>query len=269
MKIAILYICTGKYNQFFDGFYTSCEKYFLSGKAKKDYFVFTDYLAISNKPNVHITERKCQGFPADSLFRFEYFLQVKDEISKFDYIYFFNANAEFKQPVGDELLPDETGLAMGLWYIMEKPWWNPWRVFDLPAFFSYERNRKSLAYIPPYGKDYKHFMGGLNGGRSQEYLKMIETLAHNIRDDYNRGVIAIAHDQSHINAYMRSHPCKIIPREYCWPEEWPASFAPKIVFRDKKILGGEFLKGRQESRWGMVKRNFRRLKNAVRWYLYL
>ena len=29
MKIAILYICTGKYNLFFKDFYTSCEKYLL------------------------------------------------------------------------------------------------------------------------------------------------------------------------------------------------------------------------------------------------
>lgn len=29
MKVAILYICTGKYNQFFKGFFESCEKYLL------------------------------------------------------------------------------------------------------------------------------------------------------------------------------------------------------------------------------------------------
>ena len=54
MKIAILYICTGKYNQFFNDFYSSCESKFLKGRADKEYFVFTDDLSISNQKNVHL-----------------------------------------------------------------------------------------------------------------------------------------------------------------------------------------------------------------------
>lgn len=268
MKIALLYICTGIYNQFFEGFYKSSERFFLKDKSTKVYFVWTDDDSIGEgKDNVRVIHKECAGFPADSLFRFEYFLQVKDELKDYDYIYFFNANAEFKQPVGEEILPDETGLAMGLWYSQGKPWWNPWRLFDLPAFYAYERNKKSLAYIPPFGKDYKNFMGGLNGGRSKEYLEMIEKLAQNIRDDYDRGIIAIAHDQSHINAYMRNHTCKLIPKEYCWPEEWPASFEPKMVFRDKEMLGTAFMKGRNYTRSERVRRFFMRLKHAISWYI--
>lgn len=267
MRIAVLYICTGAYNRFFEGFYKSSEKYFLADKAEKVYFVFTDDMSLSGEQNVHLIERQCQGFPADSLFRFEMFVQVKEQLQAFDYVYFFNANAEFCQLVGEELLPDETGLAMGLWYNMEKPWWNLWRVFDLPAFFSYERNKKSLAYIPPFGKDYKHFMGGLNGGRTKEYLQMIETLSKNIRTDYDNGIIAIAHDQSHINAYMRTHKCKIIPREYCWPEEWPSSFEPKIVFRDKMKMGEPFVKGRNPSAWARAKRVMKEINHAISWYI--
>lgn len=41
MKIAILYICTGKYNVFFRDFYSSSEKYFLPN-CEKTYFVFSD-----------------------------------------------------------------------------------------------------------------------------------------------------------------------------------------------------------------------------------
>lgn len=267
MKLAILYICTGVYSQFFKGFYESSEKYLLVGVAEKEYFVFTDDMALSKAPNVHLYEQQCQGFPADSLFRFEYFLRAKQELKEFDFIYFFNANAEFRQPVNEEILPNETGLAMGLWYNYEKPWWSIWHIFDLPAFFSYERNKKSLAYIPPFGKDYKHFMGGLNGGRVDEYLMMIETLSHNIRKDFENGIVAIAHDQSHINAYMRTHQCKILPKELCWPEEWPASFEPKIVFRDKMKLGEPFIKGRKPSFWGRTSRVWKRIRHAVKWYI--
>lgn len=267
LNVAILYICTGQYNKFFKDFYQSCEEYFLFGFSIKHYFVWTDDDCLGGgRSNVTLIHKECAGFPADSLFRFEMFLNVKNELGKFDYIYFFNANSLFLQPVGEELLPDETGLIMGLWYNKTKARWSPWRVFDFPAFYSYERNKHSLAYIPPHGKNYLHFMGGINGGRSKEYLEMIEALAKNIRADYDRGIVAIAHDQSHINAYMRTHKCKIIPKECCWPEEWEADFSPKIVFRDKKVLGDVFTKGRESTIWGKIKRNKERLCHAISWY---
>ena len=95
MKIAILYICTGKYNLFFKDFYTSCEKYLLKDVASTDYFVFTDEMQLCTYDNVHLIFKKCQGFPADSLFRFEMFLSIKEQLEAFDYIYFFNSNAKF------------------------------------------------------------------------------------------------------------------------------------------------------------------------------
>ena len=107
MTIAILYICTGKYNQFFSGFYKSAEKYLLVD-AEKHYFVWTDddQLAVGH-PDVHIYHKDCAGFPADSLFRFEMFMQAEEQLKKYDYIYFINANALFLKPVGEEILPDD------------------------------------------------------------------------------------------------------------------------------------------------------------------
>jgi len=263
MKIAILYICTGKYNQFFDGFYQSCEMYFLAKKAEKTYFIWTDDDTLGlGKRNVRLIYKECSGFPADSLFRFEMFLQAAEELREYDYIYFFNANAKFLVPVNEELLPDDTGLAMGVWGGVEAK--------RHPMFYSYERNRKSLAYIPPFGKNYRLFMGGLNGGRPEEILQMYVTLAKNIRDDYDRGIVAIAHDQSHINAYLRNHPCKVISPEYCWPEEWNANeFEPKIIFRDKVRIDRYFNKGRDMSVRGKIQKGMRLLYHAIRWYLFI
>lgn len=254
----MLYICTGRYNQFFKGFYESAEKYFLSGIAEKEYFVFTDDMNLCTEKNVHLNYKKYEGFPLDSLFRFDMFLRVKSELSKFDYIYFFNSNAEFREPVGIEILPDESGLAMGIW---------PRREEQLPIFYPYERNKKSLAYVKPFGRNYIYYMGGLNGGKSENYLQMIETLSKNIRDDYNRGIIACVHDESHINAYLRTHPCKKIGKEFCWPEEWKCDFQPKMVFRDKVKLDSYFNKGRDHSLWGKAKKAFGMVKRAIIWYI--
>lgn len=110
MKIAILYICTGKYNQFFDGFYTSSEKYFLKGIAEIEYFVFTDNMNLSQYQNVHLFKRECKGFPLDSLFRFDMFLSVREKLKCFDYVFFFNANMLFVAPIGIEILPQREKL---------------------------------------------------------------------------------------------------------------------------------------------------------------
>ena len=259
IKIALLYICTGRYNQFFKGFYESSMKYLLADKAEKTYFVWTDddHLA-DGLPNVRIYHKECAGFPADSLFRFEMFLQAEEELKKFDYVYFFNANAECIKPIGEEILPDESGLAMGIW--------GGKRLHQPACFYPYERNKKSLAYVAPYGKNYTYFMGGLNGGKSDVYLQMIQTLATNIRDDYSRGIIAQVHDESHINAYMRTHRCKQLSTTLNRPEEW-ADETTKLIFREKTHIDPYFNKGRKTSRWTHYKKGLIIIKNAIRWYL--
>ena len=186
------------------------------------------------------------------------FLQVENELTCFDYIYFFNSNAQVIAPVGLEILPDETGLAMGIWPDIQG---------RHPMFFSYERNKKSLAYIAPHNPPYVYYMGGLNGGKSEAYLGMIKELAQNIRDDYNRGIIAKVHDESHINAYLRKHPCKVLGAEFCWPEEWGVSDKNKIIFRDKVKVDLYFDKGRKHTAWAKIQKGFQYLKDAISWYL--
>lgn len=259
MKTAILYICTGKYNQFFDGFYKSAMEYFLP-EHEKYFFVWTDDDHIADGlDNVKVIHKECAGFPLDSLLRFEMFMSEEKNLAGFNYIYFIQSNAMFLQPVGEEILPDGSGLAMGIWggVMLRRP----------ACLYPYERNKKSLAYVAPYGKNYVYYMGGINGGRSKEYLDMIRILSHNIRDDYSRGIIAKVHDQSHINAYMRTHPCKIITPEYCWPEEAPSDFSPKMIFRDKVRIDPYFDKGRKHSTGAKIKKGCGMIFDILRWYL--
>lgn len=261
MKIAILYICTGKYNQFFEGFYESAMKFFMT-KHEKTFFVWTDNDHIADGlPNVRVVHKECAGFPADSLFRFEMYLQVEEELKKYEFIYFIQANALFLQPVEDELLPDESGLSFAIWGgpMLKKP----------VCLYPYERNKKSLAYVAPYGNNYIYYMAGINGGRAKEYIELARTLAANIRDDYNRGIIAKVHDQSHINAYLRSHKCKIITPEYCWPEEWKSEFSPKMIFRDKVKVDPYFNKGRKFDLCSQIKKASVMGWDVIRWYLKL
>lgn len=262
MRIAILYICTGKYNQFFKGFYESSEKYLLKDKAQKDYYVFTDDMNLCDLPNVFLNYKVCEGFPLDSLFRFRTFLTVKDKLVDYDYIYFFNSNAMFTTDVNEEILPQNgTELVNGVWSIHR-------RICTSYHYYLYERNKKSLAYVEPFKKPYLYYMGGLNGGTAKAFLEMSEVLNKNIQIDYDNGIIAKVHDQSHINKYLRTHACTPLGKEFCSPEEWVDGYETKMIFRDKvKVDPVFFSKGRKKTLWARIKDLIELNIHAIRWYL--
>lgn len=259
MKVAILYICTGKYNQFFDGFYHSTEKYFLKGIAELEYFVFTDDLTLSDKNNVRLFERKCQGFPLDSLFRFDMFLSIEDKLKSFDYCFFFNANMLFVRDVGIEFLPQKEGLMAVI---------HP-GFFNKPnALFPYERNKKSTAFIAREKyKEYHYYMGSLNGGKTDRFLALAKTCSDNTHNDYDRGIVAHVHDESHLNKYMSTHTCLGLSPAYAYPENWKLPFEPKILIRDKVKIDSYFNKGRDFSIKGRFIKGCKILLNVIKWYI--
>lgn len=261
MKIAILYICTGRYNQFFKGFYDSCEKYFLAGRAEKHYFVWTDDLNLSSAGNVHFTYHKCRGFPDDSLFRFDMFLEREEELRSFDYLFFFNANTLFVSDVRDEILPGlEDGGLVGIIGVggVRYQW--------IPSLYPYERNKKSTAYISPFGKRYRYYSGAINGGITCCYLKMIKELSYNTRTDYANGIVAIYHDESHLNKYLRTHKCKELGMDYTYPETKQLPGHVKIMLIDKTKYDTYFTKGRDRSLLGRINKVMRRIGRGIQWY---
>lgn len=259
MKVAILYICTGKYNQFFHGFFESSEKYFLKDIAEIEYFVFTDDLNLSDSPKVHLFERKCQGFPLDSLFRFDMFLSISDKLKEFDYCFFFNANMLFVGEVGHEFLPEKEGLMA----VIHPGFYN-----KTAARLPYERNKESTAYIPrEKNRSYIYYMGSLNGGRTREFLVLAKTCSDNTHNDYDRGVIAQVHDESHLNKYLTSHKCLGLSPAYAYPEGWNLPFTPKIIIRDKVKIDPYFNKGRDFSIYGRIKKGIRIINSMIKWYI--
>ena len=258
MKVAVLYICTGKYNQFFEMFYKSCEEHFLKRIAEIEYFVFTDDVNLCRDSKVHIYKRKCQGFPLDSLFRFDMFLSIKKELVHFDYVFFFNANMQFVKNIGTEILPN---LEEQLVAVIHPGF------YKKPSFlYPYERNKRSTAYIPPHKDRYFYYMGSLNGGRTEAYLKLVEECSKNTHIDYDNGFVAMVHDESHLNKYLSDHNCLKLSPAYAYPEGWNLPFDAKILIRDKVKIDPYFNKGRDHSLKGKFKKGWQMLCRAVKWY---
>ena len=168
-KVAVLYIATGKYVRLWPGFLESAEKYLLKS-CEVEYFVFTDVDHLAEEednPRIHRIFQEPMPWPYTTLLRFEIFLKAEEQLKAFDYIYFFNANCEFKQPITEEML-------------LPRPKKHEHMVFVLhPAFywrynyeFTYDHNPRCKAYIPMgLGRDY--VCGGINGGDRDVYKRQI------------------------------------------------------------------------------------------------
>ena len=245
MSTGILYIGIGKYFAFFKDFYQTCEKYFIQ-ESHKEYYVFTDQLNdkfLLSHSNIKVFQQEDLGWPGNTLFRFKMFLSIENQLKKHDYIFFFNGNALFKEKISlNEIIPNADDS-----YLVGLSWTN---VYTNKQLYPYARNDHSTAYIP-YGVGEFYFQGGLNGGRTQEYLELMHACHKNIEIDLSKNIIARSHDESHINKYFLDKKIKVLNAFYGCPEERDYCNSPKIIFRDKnKHLGERFInkmKGREST----------------------
>jgi len=230
MKIGILYICTGKYEIFWKDFYLSCEKYFIP-EAEKHYFVFTDALKIDfeeDNSRIHKIYQNNLGWPHNTLKRYEMFLKIEEELRKFDYLLFLNADLIFLKHIPKEDFIPENGQLL---VACKHPgYFNKNR-----SKFDYEKNKKSLAYINKNEGKY-YFAGGINGGETSSFIRAMKVLNSNIDNDLKNNIIAKWHDESHWNKYLsdKLEQVKILEPSFLYPESSNLSFDKVIMIRDKR-----------------------------------
>ncbi len=242
MKIGILYICVGKYEIFWDDFYSSCEKYFLKEDIKH-YFIFTDSPKILNinMSNCTTIYQEKLLWPYITLYRYKFFESILDQLSQMDYIFFFNANLRFNSLIDQEFLPSKK---QPFTFVIHPGYYKKSK-----DFFPYEKNIDSTAYLSADNAKY-YIMGGVNGGLSAEYIDLIKQLNRNIKLDEDNKIIAEWHDESHLNKFAHDNLSRsnILSPKYGYPEGWDLPFEKKIIILDKNKFGGhKFLRGQQLS----------------------
>lgn len=232
--IAILYICTGKYELFWDKFHKECEELFYPEK-EKHFFVFTDSQTILQSSDKNITAyfQIKTGWPYDTLLRFQWFMTIQDLLRDYDACYYFNANSTFRRKITEEVIPFPS---------LEQPivlWCHP-NSFDDEYGESAdpERNPQSTAYVPE-GTRCRCYGGGFFGGLTNAFISMCQELRDNIQKDLAKGIIAIWHDQSHLIKYGACHPHTEVPKGIISEEEYVHDWEKIcMVFMNKKHFGG-------------------------------
>lgn len=234
LNIAILYIALGKYSVLWKEFYESCEKFFLLDE-NKHYYIWTDDESIKSSEKITVIKQHDMGWPKNTLMRFYMFNQKKEELEKYNYIFFFNANLKFLKEVGNDLLPQNEQLLVTLHPTYYKE--------ANPDKYPYYRNPSSTAYIP-YGKGQYYVQGALFGGKGQAFLEMTQLLEKATQVDLDNDIIADVHDESQLNKYIVDrNDLKVVGPEYIYPEGYDLDIEPIILSRDKsKYFDVETLK---------------------------
>lgn len=232
-KIGILYICTGKYSIFWKDFYLSMEESFITDY-ERHYFIFTDnaFIDFENiNPRIHKVYQKDLGWPDNTLMRFHTFLQIEKELSNMDYLFFFNANLIIKEKItAEEFLPKQQHKLLAT---LHPGFYNKDR-----KKFTYENNKRSTAFIDKGQGEY-YFAGGLNGGKTPDFIEAVKYMKKNVDVDKSNNIIAKWHDESHWNKYLIGrNDVKILPPNYLYPDGLSLPFNQIIQIRDKNKYGG-------------------------------
>jgi len=215
-NIGLCIVATGKYNGLAQGLIESARRYFCT-QHHVTYFVFTDGDMPEREDIVKVSQARL-GWPFDTLKRFHIYEAHRELFAKMDYLFAVDADMLFVSSVGDEILGDLVGT-------------------QHPAFIgkrgTYEKNKKSKAYVAPNEGEH-YFCGGFYGGKRDEFVKLLKTVIQQVDTDLARAFIAKWHDESHLNRYFIDHPpTRILNPSYCYPESWSLEFPKKLVALNK------------------------------------
>jgi hypothetical protein len=220
MKISINIIATGNYVKFIEPLVKSSEEFFFKTE-EKTYIIYSDREIVTSN---HIIWKRIdhEKWPFPTLKRFHYFNLSKKEILGSDFSFYIDADSLFVNEFDIDLNERVETIAT-----------------IHPGFKggigTPERNPNSSAYIR-YGERNVYFCGGFFGGNSRSFINMSEEISSNIDDDLSKGIIAVWHDESHLNKYfLKNKPSVILDHTISVSESsfYEGEREEKIIFLDK------------------------------------
>jgi len=228
-KVTLNLIATNNYTVFLDDVMESARNLFVND-CELIFIVYTNSNQEFDSPDIKKIHIDNEPWPMSTLKRFHYFLSAKKEILESDFSFYIDVDSMFRKPLNlSDMIGGDQGLIGTLhpgFVLIET--WNPLGTPEL--------NPRSRAFIER-GKNKHYFCGGFFGGDSHSFIKMSESIRENVNLDLNDGIIAIWHDESHLNRYfLDNEPASILGIGFSCPSEYEHTNSPTIVFLDK---GGE------------------------------
>jgi hypothetical protein len=231
MKLAVIFVGTGKYLNFLPSWYESCEKYLIPDVDKK-YFVFTDGELDGPPDNIIFHYQEHLPWPYITLLRWKVISQAKDSLSDFDYVLFLDADTLIVGEIkSEEIFTNKKYIGVH----------HPCHFLQMPPHNSFpgafETDKRSLSAVSEDDDTSIYFQGCVWGGKVPHVIEMIDELERRTQTDLDNDIIALWHDESHMNKFFteRKDDVHILGPEYAYPEVFSSycNFDPKIVHLSK------------------------------------
>ena len=234
MKVAIIFIGTSKYLDFLPSYYEAAEEK-LFPNVEKQFYVFTDGELNDIPDNMTVIEQEHLPFPDITLYRFDIINRAMEQLEEYDYLLFMDADTQVVDTIEfDEIFPKDKPLT-GVHHPCHSLDMSPHNTF--PGAF--ETNPASLCHIKPGEDTSVYWQGCVWGGRMDYVKKLVKELDYRVKADESNGIIAVWHDESHINRYFMDNRELIhtLPPNYAYPEIFTSfmdEYEPKIVHLAKE-----------------------------------
>lgn len=234
--IGVLLIATGgdKYTKYVRPLTDSIRRFF---PKETEIILFTDeHRPHSDRHGADIcVPTPALGWPKATLMRYHHFMAAEPLLRNYDFLLYMDCDMKVVAPVAEEEL-FVYGLVATLHCGVESNF-NP-----RGKRGTYE-SRHASAARPQVTPQY-YFHGCIQGGSTGAFLGMCRQLVINIDADLSRNIIAVWHDESHLNAYLaKNPPAKVLSPAYSYPpnpihhkhpEVWKTpGFVPKILHIEK------------------------------------
>ncbi|KAG8447575.1 hypothetical protein GDO86_014905 [Hymenochirus boettgeri] len=228
VRIGLTVFVIRKYKIFIQNFLQSAETFFMTGH-KVSYYVFTD--DINAIPNISLGEGrslevlKVTGYKRWQDITMRRMQLIRDLISErvineVDYIVCLDADLEFKDSIGVEILGDVVGVI------------HPGFLAESRQAFTHERRDISAGYIPNDEGDF-YYTGCFFGGAVEKIYKLTNHCHDAMMQDKAINIEALWHDESYLNRYFLYHkPTKLLSPEYAWNDY----YGSPIVVKRKRLV---------------------------------
>ena len=231
-KVDNCFIGTGKYLNYLPNSYEHIEEHFLP-ESEKTFLVFTDGELDGMPDNVIRYQQDHLDWPFITLKRFEILNQARQEIMKNDWFVFIDADALVTSDITEEEFFDPSKPFFGVHH--------PCHFLGMPPHGkfpgAFETNPKCRASITEDADVSTYWQGCLWGGKVPYVFELIDELQNRTNDDLKDDIIAVWHDESHLNKFFIENKERVhtLPSSYAYPEDFAdaCDFEAKIVHLSK------------------------------------
>ena len=234
-KIAIIFLGTNSYINYFPNYYLKIKKLFLP-KTYKDFFIFTNqtnhpYL---NKKDIVIVKIEHEKKPM--LKSFKYLDKVDKKLKNYDYVIWIDADMHINCLISEQEF-----------FSHDKPLFGVQHPNFIRGGGNFEHNPNSLAGVNKNDDLSVYIQACFWGGKSDHVLKLVKELKKRIEIDAKNNIMAKMQDESHLNKYFLENKTlfHIYNPSYAYPERIiPKPFKKRIIHapivsKSKKFIKGE------------------------------